>query len=80
MIASGDTVSPDEETEEGIRIKGKAIVVGPTQEEFEEHMRTHIPFRNWCEFCVKRKSKNDPHKSGAGEDRALGEEGSLLWA
>ena len=38
-------------------------------------MRARVPFRNWCEFCVKGKSRNDPRKSGAGEDRALGEEG-----
>ena len=55
--------------------RGKAIVTGPIQEEFEEHMRTHIPFRNWCEFCVNGKSKNDPRKSSAGEERSLGEEG-----
>ena len=31
-------------------------------------MRTHIPFRNWCEFCVKGKCKSDPHrKSGANK-------------
>ena len=70
MIASGDTVSPDEEAEEGIRVRGKAIVTGPTQEEFEEHMRTHIPCRNWCEFCVKGKSKNDPRRSSAGDERS----------
>ena len=58
-----EPVRPEEETaEEGAKIKGKAIVTGPSREEYEEHMRTHIPYRNWCEFCVKGKSKSDHHK------------------
>ena len=24
-------------------------------------MRTHVPFRNWCGFCIKGKCKSDPH-------------------
>ena len=61
-----EPVRPDTETiEEGVRIKGKVIVTGPSREEYEEHMRTHIPFGNWCEFCVKGKCESDPHrKSG----------------
>ena len=43
MKESDETVSPEEE--EAVTIKGKAIVTGPTKEEHDEHMRTHIPFR-----------------------------------
>ena len=60
--------------EEGVVIKGKVIVTGPTRDEFEEHMRTHIPFRNWCEFCVKGKSRSDAHGKDAGEKASLGED------
>ena len=31
------------------------------REEWDEHMRTHIPFRRWCPFCVKGKCKINPH-------------------
>ena len=53
MREPGETVSPEKEVEEGVRIRGKALVTGPSREECEEHMRTHMPFRSWCEFCVK---------------------------
>ena len=33
----------------------------PTKEEVEIHNATHVPFRNWCVFCVKGKAKSDPH-------------------
>ena len=39
----------------------------PTQAEREEHERTHIPFRPWCEACVKGKSKRKPSRRIAGE-------------
>ena len=65
MRESGETASP--ESEEGVKIKGKTIVVGPSKEEYDEHMRTHVPFRSWCEFCVKGKAKADPHKRGIQE-------------
>ena len=28
----------------------------PTQQEVEEHNKTHLNFRNWCPHCVKGKS------------------------
>ena len=33
----------------------------PSQEEIDVHNATHIPFRNWCAFCVAGKAKEDPH-------------------
>ena len=29
----------------------------PTPEEVERHNATHVPFRNWCAFCVAEKAK-----------------------
>ena len=40
----------------------------PTVKEVEEHNLTHLPFRNWCIFCVKGKAKDDPHKRKIKED------------
>ena len=37
-------------------------------------MGTHIPFRTWCELCVKGKSKSDAHGKDAGERASLGED------
>jgi hypothetical protein len=30
----------------------------PTEQERQEHELTHLPFRSWCELCVKSKSKH----------------------
>ena len=50
--------------DEGRDLKAPRLVKAPSQEEYESHMRTHIPYRNWCELCVRRKSRNDPHAKG----------------
>ena len=34
-----------EDEEEGRMIRGKKPIRQPNQEEYDEHMRTHIPFR-----------------------------------
>ena len=34
----------------------------PTEEEFEDHCVTHLPFRRWCPICVKAKGKEDSHR------------------
>ena len=34
----------------------------PTTIERENHCRLHVPYRAWCEFCVKGKSDSTPHR------------------
>ena len=46
--------------EEGLVPKIKKITTKPTAEEVEQHMATHIPFREWCPHCVAGKSKIGP--------------------
>ena len=43
----------------------------PTAAEVEQHMATHIPFREWCPHCVAGKSKIDPHHKGARGERTI---------
>ena len=52
--------------EEGRHIAGQKKVFAPSAEEKEAHMRTHIPYRRWCEFCVRGKCKNPAHKKAEG--------------
>ena len=52
-----------EKDEEARIVKGKKAVRQPNQEEYDSHMRSHIPFRKWCPHCVKGKRKNDPHRT-----------------
>ena len=34
----------------------------PTQKEVDDHYVSHIPYRSWCQVCVKAKGKEQPHK------------------
>ena len=38
----------DDEAQEGRAIKGQKIFYQPSAQEWDDHMRTHIPFRKWC--------------------------------
>ena len=33
----------------------------PSKEEFEEHAKTHLPFRSWCRHCVRGRGKEMAH-------------------
>ena len=42
----------------------------PSKAEVERHNLIHLPFRNWCPFCMKGRGKEAPHlrsKEGPGE-------------
>ena len=52
----------EEESEEGRGISGQKAVYKPSKEEWDEHERSHIPFRKWCPFCVRGKCKGATHK------------------
>ena len=68
-----EAVSPkDEESQEdmvGRGIKGQVASYKPSAKEKEEHEKSHIPFRRWCEFSVMGKSKNASHKSSDKEEK-----------
>ena len=50
----------------------------PTAIEKTLHELTHIPFRNWCTFCVAGKAKCHPHQSK--KTRKRGESTIPTWA
>ena len=59
----------EEEGEEGRIIKGQKATYVPSKEEWDVHMRSHIPFRRWCPFCVKGRCKSGAHlKSKKSEE------------
>ena len=45
----------------------KKYGVGPSRAEYEEHMRCHFPYRNWCPFCVSGRGRSDAYKTGAAK-------------
>ena len=59
----------EEEEEEHVRaklLKRGSNVTLPTEAEFEEHMISHYPFRNWCPHCVRGKSNASGHRMDKG--------------
>ena len=52
--------------EEGARAKTKKATDKPGKEEVEEHNATHIPFRSWCDHCVRGKCHGEPHYKNKG--------------
>ena len=39
----------------------------PTFEERISHGYLHLPYRSWCEHCVKGKGKEAPHRQGGDQ-------------
>ncbi len=65
-VTDQDTTDPDVieiEQQEAVTPKQVPDVISPTAQEVKDHEITHIPFRNWCEHCVKGKSVERPYKS-----------------
>ena len=54
---SGEDVSSGEEEEEGDEPNIGKDVKAPSKSEWDEHMVTHVPFRDWCPHCVKGRGK-----------------------
>ena len=59
---SDDRTEKEEEEEEGRSPEALAVPEGPSNREREEHNLTHIPFRDWCEHCVKGRARKRAHK------------------
>ena len=55
------------EGEEALDSVGLKTLYQPSREEIIEHERTHLPFRDWCEHCVRGRAKNDPHQESKDE-------------
>ena len=64
VIEEGDEDKEEgmEEMEEEAKPKIRRAPNGPTRLEREDHEVTHLPFRSWCEFCVKGRGISTPHR------------------
>ena len=51
-----------EESEETRRPNHRALPANVSKEEFDAHQLTHLPFRSWCDHCVKGKAVDDAHR------------------
>ena len=76
----GDQVESDNEEEDekeyGEReVKKVKDLAKPSPDKIEAHERTHLPFRSWCEACVKGRGKEEACRKvdGGGGERNLPE-------
>ena len=61
-MQEGGEVRMTREREFGVRNPRKiADPRLPSKKEVDEHELTHLPYRNWCAFCVSGKGKLSPH-------------------
>lgn len=60
ILEEEDCEKKKEREEDARTIRGKKLVHQLSREEYDEHMRTHLPCRKWFRHCVKGKSKSDP--------------------
>ena len=66
-IVLGDP--PPEESEVPRPPKAKKIPDTVSKNDFDSHMLTHVPFRNWCDHCMAGKVREDPHpRRSKGQD------------
>ena len=56
------------EKEEGV-VKELADPRRPSGKEVEKHRRTHVPYRNWCDICVRAKGRDWDHWKEVGRER-----------
>ena len=59
--------------DEGRAVKKLGDPRKPTQMEVEDHERTHLPYRNWCAYCVMGKGKDLDHRKAIEGERGLSE-------
>jgi hypothetical protein len=73
--SSSDHMKLDE-SEESRKPNAKRVPLPVAQEEIDRHNVTHLPFRSWCQHCVRGKATDDHHKRLAHTDVA----GDAKWA
>ena len=62
MNFEGESGELDEGAQEGQQAKLRVVGKPPSQRELEEHVVTHIPYRNWCKHCVSGRGQSDHHR------------------
>ncbi|CAE7846389.1 GIP, partial [Symbiodinium necroappetens] len=52
---------PEEDSEAQRKTRSKRIPDLVSEQEYKDHMMTHLPFRSWCDHCIAGKSREDSH-------------------
>ena len=70
-IKSHDADSEGEMPDEGVMPKVKVSSEMPSKEDIDSHMVTHIPYRPWCDHCVRGRAVNDHHQKGISMESSV---------
>ena len=62
-VIQADEVEGDEDVETSRIARDPKL---PTAEQIEEHNCTHLPFRDWCSFCIMGRGRGNQHKRNQG--------------
>jgi hypothetical protein len=54
--------------EEALKAKALPNCRLPCHSEVEQHNITHLPFRDWCPYCVQGKAASYPHRKRKDEE------------
>ena len=68
-----------EDSEEARRPKHRALPANVSKEEYDAHLLTHLPFRSWCDHCVKGKAVDDAHRPRIDPLRGEAKMGMDYW-
>ena len=63
-----DEVEGDEDVETSRIARDPRL---PTPEQIEEHNCTHLPFRDWCSFCIMGRGRGNQHKRNQGHESSV---------
>jgi hypothetical protein len=58
----------DEEAAVAAEVKWTCM---PCEEEVRVHNLTHLPFRDWCPYCVQGRGVSAPHRKGAADESGI---------
>ena len=54
------------------------MIYKPLTQEWDDHMRAHIPFRKWCPYCVRGKFVSGAHKKGQKSEEDINNETPVI--
>jgi len=66
FLEEDEDIVVHEEHEEAVEKAGLPSPLQPTAQEIEEHSIAHVPYRSWCEHCVRGKARTSAHPTSAG--------------
>ena len=67
--SQGSPPTPGRRQQEAPEPPSIPLPVCPSQEEWDEHFRTHINYRCWCPICIEARGREDPHRKLGSELR-----------